>query len=88
MAIGAMTVVRKAGLKVPGDISVVGFDDIELASAVMPALTTVAQPIDEIAHDTTNRLIQRLKGDRQAANQRIILRAGLAARESTARWEK
>jgi DNA-binding LacI/PurR family transcriptional regulator len=45
MAIGAMHALRDLGLDVPGDVSVVGFDDIDLASHVEPPLTTVRQPI-------------------------------------------
>jgi LacI family transcriptional regulator len=85
MAIGAMTAIRKAGLTIPGDISVIGFDDIELASAVNPSLTTIAQPIDEIAGKATDLLIQRLNGSRDSDNQRIFLKASLVTRESTAR---
>ena len=43
MAIGAIRAITEAGLKVPEDIAVVGFDDIELAALVQPGLTTVAQ---------------------------------------------
>ncbi len=85
MAIGAMTAIRRAGLSIPADISVVGFDDIELASAVTPSLTTVAQPIAEIARHATDLLIQRLGGNRKDENQRIILQAKLIKRESTGR---
>lgn len=85
MAIGAMTAIRKAGLSIPGELSIVGFDDIELASAITPSLTTVAQPINEIARTATDLLIQRLKGKRAEANQRITLKAKLVQRESTAR---
>ena len=43
MAVGALLAARAAGLRVPQDLAVVGFDDIEIASVVEPALTTVAQ---------------------------------------------
>lgn len=85
MAIGAMSVVRKAGLSTPGDVAIVGFDDIELALAVTPSLTTIAQPIDEIARQATTLLIQRMVGNRKAENQRVILPAALIVRESTGR---
>ncbi|MFH1446166.1 MAG: LacI family DNA-binding transcriptional regulator [Chloroflexota bacterium] len=84
MAIGAMTAVRKHGFNVPGDISIVGFDDIELASAVTPALTTIAQPMGEIARHTTDLLISRLQGDQEDAKKRIVLSARLVIRDSTA----
>lgn len=85
MAIGAMSAIRKAGLDIPHDISVVGFDDIELASAVTPALTTVAQPFDDIARQTTQLLVRRIEGKRNDGNQRIILNATLVKRQSVAR---
>ena len=85
MAIGAMTAIRKAGLSIPSEISIIGFDDIPLAAAVTPSLTTIAQPINEIAGRATELLIQRLEGNRQDENQRVILQAALVERESTCR---
>lgn len=85
MAIGAMAAIRKAGLSIPGDVSIIGFDDIELTSIVVPPLTTVAQPFDEIARYATDLLIERIKGNRTEANQRIVLKARLVPRESTGR---
>lgn len=49
MAIGAMQGAVSAGLRVPDDLSVVGFDGIDAATWTQPPLTTVEQPIDEIA---------------------------------------
>ncbi len=85
MAIGAMTAIRKAGLSIPADISLIGFDDISLAAAVTPSLTTIAQPIGEIARKATDLLIQRVEGTRQDENQRVVLKATLMERESTCR---
>ncbi len=83
MAIGAMTAARKEGLSVPYDLSVVGFDDIEIASAVIPALTTIAQPFDKLAESATSLLIERMKGESTQEKKRIILDATLVVREST-----
>jgi LacI family transcriptional regulator len=47
MALGAMSAARELGLRVPEDLSVVGFDDIDLAAHVDPPLTTVNQPVRE-----------------------------------------
>lgn len=85
MAIGAITAAHKAGLSVPNDFSIVGFDNIELSSAVTPALTTVAQPIDEIAQKATNLLIERMQCKRTEENVRVILAAELIIRDSTSR---
>ena len=83
MAIGAMTAARKAGLVIPREISFIGFDDIELASAITPALTTVAQPIEEMARFATEMLINRIQDKRRGGNIRKILPAKLVIREST-----
>ncbi|MFI1509394.1 LacI family DNA-binding transcriptional regulator [Streptomyces sp. NPDC020597] len=57
MAIGLIRALTEAGLRVPEDISVVGFDDIPVAAFVTPPLTTVAQPFDAVAQDGLRRLV-------------------------------
>lgn len=57
MAAAAVAQAHRFGLKVPTDLSVVGFDDTEIASAVWPALTTMRQPIREMAEAAVDRLI-------------------------------
>jgi LacI family transcriptional regulator len=57
MAVGAMTAIMAAGLSIPRDISVAGFDDTRLASAVWPALTTVRQPVSDMARRAAERLM-------------------------------
>jgi LacI family transcriptional regulator len=85
MAIGALRAIRGAGRQVPGDVSVIGFDDIPLASAVMPALTTVAQPMVELATLATQYLIAQIQDDDHVApRQRTILDAKLVVRGSCA----
>ena len=85
MAIGALRAVRSAGLQVPGDVSIVGFDDIPLASAVSPALTTVAQPIVELATLAAQLLMSRTQSDQQdGPKQRIVLDTELIVRGSCA----
>jgi len=83
MAIGAMTSIRQHGLSVPADISIVGFDDIELASEITPMLTTVRQPVDDLAKEAIKILIERMTGVRSGENQRVILSGNLILREST-----
>lgn len=83
MAIGAMTAARKEGVSVPSELSIVGFDDIEFASAVTPALTTLAQPFTKLAESATNLLIERMQGEATREKKRIILDAQLVVREST-----
>jgi DNA-binding LacI/PurR family transcriptional regulator len=62
MAVGVIKSIREKGLSVPDDISVIGFDDIGVASLVHPPLTTVAAPIKKIAKRSVNLLISLLNG--------------------------
>jgi LacI family transcriptional regulator len=48
MAVGALKVIREAGLRVPQDVALVGFDDMPIAAALQPALTTVRQPVEQM----------------------------------------
>lgn len=57
MAIGAMIAARRSGLRIPEDLSVVGFDDTPLSSHIWPSLTTVRWPIVEMAHAAARKLI-------------------------------
>ena len=57
MAIGAMQRIQEEGLSVPNDIAIIGFDDVELASFIKPALTTIRQPLVELGDAAANGLI-------------------------------
>ncbi|MCB6183266.1 LacI family transcriptional regulator [Leeia sp. TBRC 13508] len=83
MAIGAMSAIHQAGLSVPGDISIVGFDDIELAAYTIPPLTTIAQPKKAIGVGTAELLLERLSGGRTQTRQ-LILQPELIVRQSSA----
>ena len=61
MAFGAINAIHAKGLKVPDDISIIGFDDVPFASMTTPALTTVRQPVDEIARTATAALIMYIE---------------------------
>jgi LacI family transcriptional regulator len=85
MAIGAMRAIRHAGLRVPSDVSIVGFDDIPLASAVSPVLTTVAQPIVELATLAAELLMSRIQnGQEDGPGQQFVLDTKLVTRDSCA----
>jgi DNA-binding LacI/PurR family transcriptional regulator len=62
MALGAIRAVRRAGLQVPDDVSVVGFDDSALMNAVDPPLTTVRQPIDTMGRMVIELLAGQIAG--------------------------
>jgi LacI family transcriptional regulator len=83
-AFGAIKAIRDAGLSVPRDVSVLGFDDIPEASLVMPQLTTVRQPLREMGA-TAVRLLQRLMEEPQTTPRRTELATELVVRGSTAR---
>jgi LacI family transcriptional regulator len=82
MAIGAMRAAAQNGLRVPEDISIVGFDDIELASYVIPALTTVRQPKSEMGKAAVELLIRQTKTGKGSADY-TMLENKLIIRDST-----
>lgn len=82
MAAAAVNVAHRAGLDVPGDISVVGFDDTAPATTVWPELTTIRQPIAEMAKAAIELLISDLRNGRGGATE-TILRHKLVVRDSS-----
>ena len=62
MAAGVMMVAHQMGIKIPADLSVAGFDDTPVAHQIWPALTTVRQPIQQMAKKATELLIKQLRG--------------------------
>ncbi|MDQ0425874.1 LacI family DNA-binding transcriptional regulator [Cellulomonas iranensis] len=81
--LGVMRAVRELGLSIPEDVSVVGYDDIPLAQWLGPSLTTVRQPLREMAGTATQMVLSLAAGERPA-NLRIDLATELVVRESTA----
>ena len=82
MAIGAMLAIQKAGLRIPDDIAVAGFDDIDEAACVTPALTTVHQPKYEMGKKLAELLFSRLGAEGAPERQCIVLPHSLAIRAS------
>jgi DNA-binding LacI/PurR family transcriptional regulator len=62
MASGALGVLKEAGLRVPDDVAVVGFEDSELARRTDPPLTTVFQPVEEMGREMARLLVDRIQG--------------------------
>ncbi|WP_152446868.1 LacI family DNA-binding transcriptional regulator [Janthinobacterium sp. HH01] len=81
MAFGAMDAVRAHGLRVPQDVSVIGFDDIPAASHVHPKLSTLRQPLTAISEAAVQELLRRITG--ADAQQRAEFPSQLVVREST-----
>lgn len=83
VALGVLAALRELGLRCPEDVSLVGFDDLELASFTNPALTTVAQPAYQMGARAAGLLFERLRGEDLPA-QHIVMKAALKVRDSTA----
>lgn len=79
MAAGAIAAIRQAGLRVPEDIAVAGFDDSGLAATHVPAITTMRQPWDQISAQMVTVLLEVIAG---AAPRSVILDTELVVRES------
>lgn len=82
-AIGAMRAFQEAGRRIPEDISVVGFDDVSLASFTIPTLTTVRQPLLKMGRIAAETLIDRIE-ERTAFRAEIAVEPELVVRDSTA----
>jgi LacI family transcriptional regulator len=84
-AVGALQALREAGLRVPEDLSLAGFDNIPLASVVSPALTTVSQPTEEEGRLAAEFLIARIERPQEdIARRELTLECNLIVRASTA----
>jgi LacI family repressor for deo operon, udp, cdd, tsx, nupC, and nupG len=83
MAIGVIDVARRRGVDVPGQLSIVGFDDIHVARYTNPPLTTIAQPMRLIGEGTVRLLLQILSDD-SVAPKSVTLPHTLVVRASTA----
>jgi LacI family transcriptional regulator len=82
MALGLVQGLIKAGRSVPGDLSIVGYDDIDLGSYFRPALTTIHQPLGEIAAEACERLIELLSGEGPSHPLQRLISPSLVIRET------
>jgi LacI family transcriptional regulator len=83
-AIGAIRAFLDAGVRVPDDVSVVGFDDIQSAAFHNPRLTTVRQPLREMGQTAARVLLERLSGGESLEDRFVVLQPQLIIRDSTA----
>jgi len=83
-AIGAIRAIQEQGLRVPQDISVIGFDDIPGAAFNNPSLTTVRQPLNRMGEVAAQSLLERIEGKKEYPNE-IAIEPELVVRESTAK---
>lgn len=83
VAIGAMAYLRESGRKVPGDVAIIGFDDVQVARYAAVPLTTVAQPAEEIGVKAAELLLERIEGDAEKERpRRIVIKPRLVIRQS------
>lgn len=83
MAIGAMDAARERGCSIPHDIRLAGFDDIEAATLVSPALTTVRNPSYETGRTAGELLLSRMSGEHRTGQRSIVLPCPLIVRASS-----
>lgn len=81
-AIGAIRALRDANLRVPEDVSIIGFDDIQLAAFHTPRLTTIRQPLRDMGETSARTLLQRLQGAKDYPAE-IAVAPSLILRETT-----
>ena len=82
VSVGAIRALRDLGRSVPEDVSVIGFDGVEIGRFTLPRLTTVEQPVDEIARKSVNLLLDMM--EKGAAPRHILVDAAFRRRESVA----
>jgi LacI family transcriptional regulator len=83
VALGCMMVVRELGLRIPEDISIVGFDSLEACQRAVPPLTSVKQPIFDMAKEATALLVSILR-EQEVAKKQVLFPLSLDLRGSTA----
>lgn len=81
-ALGATRAIADAGMHVPRDISVIGFDDLHLALFATPSISTIRQPLQQMGHTAARVLLDRLRGGRKCPAE-IAVEPELIVREST-----
>ena len=83
IALGALRAIREAGLRCPGDVSLMGFDDLDLAEVTDPTLSSVSQSGYQLGTTAAHILIERLHGDK-SPSKHIVLKTSLSLRNSVA----
>jgi len=82
MAFGAIKAIREAGLVVPDDISIVGFDNMDFTQFLTPALTTVQRPVEEMSRHGAEILLEKINGTYNSDSEEIHLDSKLVIRDS------
>jgi LacI family transcriptional regulator len=83
IAVGVIQAAKSLGISVPQDVSVIGIDDIDIARMTEPPLTTVKQPVEEMAEKAAEILLKRIEGEISPDFQHHVFSPKLIVREST-----
>ena len=86
MAVGAIKALQERGLRVPEDVAVCGFDDIELSSLLTPTLTTIRQPRNLIGRQSMEKLLGIISGQDENLSEQIVLPYELVIRASSGKF--
>lgn len=87
MTLGAVMAINESDIKVPDDISIIGFDNLQLAKVVKPPLSIVIQPVKQIGEVAANMILRRLKGDNSNFPSMIRLKTELMLKDSIKKVE-
>ncbi|MBS4220482.1 LacI family DNA-binding transcriptional regulator [Bacillus sp. FJAT-49711] len=87
IAVGVIQEAKEIGLKIPEDLSIIGFDNTILATTTVPGLTTVAQPITEMGKKVVDVIISEIKNKNQT-KERILFKPNLIIRGTTAKAKR
>ena len=82
MTLGSIIAINEKGIKIPDDLSIIGFDNLEMSRIVNPPLSIVAQPTEEIGKTAADIILKRLKGDMQDFPEIISLKTDLMLKKS------
>ena len=82
MTLGAIMAINEKNVKIPEDLSFIGFDNLEMAKIVKPALSIVVQPMQQIGETAANILLKRLKGDTGNFPSMVRLKTELVIKDS------
>lgn len=85
MTLGAIIAIDELGIKIPNDLSFIGFDNLQLSEVVKPKLSIVDQPLDEIGKIAADLMLSRLNEEEKKAKKKIQLMTTLIKRESVAK---
>jgi DNA-binding LacI/PurR family transcriptional regulator len=83
MALGVKKAIEDAGLRIPDDLSLIGFDDIPRVSLIHPMLTTIAQPRYQMGWEAAQMLIERVEHGSSLQRRKLVMEHRLVVREST-----